>query len=165
MTQPKPTAEEVSSWQKRLAAQANNQAWRLSESTSRSPAESEEMLHAAHAAMYFWSIVGNPGNRAHAAQLLAHVYALLGRGEDAAAYLSASSAHFANTDCAPWEVAISHAVAANVAASLNDRLRHEEHYEKARDLIAALPDPEDRNILLPTLNVVPVPGGTDEVSG
>lgn len=164
MNQPKPTAEEIFSWQKRLAAQANNQAWHLSESRSRSPAESEEMLHAAHAAMYFWSIVGNPGNRAHAAQLLAQVYALLGRGKDAAAYLATSSAHFANTDCAPWEVAISHAVAANVAASLHDRLRHEEHYEKARNLIAALSDPQDRDILLATLNVVPVPGGADQAS-
>ena len=35
------------------------------------------MLQAAHASMYFWKIVGTAGNRAHSAQLLAHVYALL----------------------------------------------------------------------------------------
>ena len=29
-------------------------------------AEDEEMLNAAHAAMYFWSIVGNANNQAHA---------------------------------------------------------------------------------------------------
>lgn len=69
--------EEVALWQRRLAAQANNRAWRLSESMSRSPQEDEEMLHAAHASNYFSKIVGNPSNRAHAAQLLAHVYALL----------------------------------------------------------------------------------------
>lgn len=157
MNQPKPTAEEVVSWQKRLAAQANNRAWHLSELTSRSTAESAEMQHAAHAAMYFWSIVGNAGNQAHAAQLLAHVYALLGKGEEAAAYLRDASAHFASVECAPWELAIRHAIAANVAASLHDRVRHEEHYRKAEDLIAALPDPQERDILLATFNIVPVP--------
>ncbi|MBS1200558.1 MAG: hypothetical protein H6R27_1236, partial [Proteobacteria bacterium] len=35
------------------------------------------MLQAAHAAMYFWKVVGNGNNKAHAAQLLAHVYASL----------------------------------------------------------------------------------------
>jgi hypothetical protein len=72
-----PSSEEVALWQRRLAAQANNRAWRLSESLSRSPEEDEEMLQGAHASMYFWKIVGAAGNRAHAAQLLAHVYALL----------------------------------------------------------------------------------------
>ena len=47
-----PSPEETASWQKRLASQANNRAWGLAESTSRSPEEDEEMLQAAHAAMY-----------------------------------------------------------------------------------------------------------------
>jgi hypothetical protein len=69
----KPSPEEVVRWQRRLAGQANNRAWSLSEQASRSAAEDEEMLNAAHAAMYFWSIVGNANNQAHAAQLLAQV--------------------------------------------------------------------------------------------
>jgi hypothetical protein len=62
----KPSPEEVVRWQHRLAGQANNRAWSLSEQASRSAAEDEEMLNAAHAAMYFWSIVGNANNQAHA---------------------------------------------------------------------------------------------------
>ena len=62
----KPSPEEVVRWQRRLAGQANNRAWSLSEQASRSAAEDEEMLNAAHAAMYFWSIVGNANNQAHA---------------------------------------------------------------------------------------------------
>ena len=73
----KPTPEDVALWQRRLASQANNRAWTLAEALSRSPEEDDEMLQAACAAMYFWRIVGNPGNQARAAQLLAHVYALL----------------------------------------------------------------------------------------
>lgn len=43
----KPTAEETALWQKRLASQANNHAWDLSENPSRTTQEAEEMLMAA----------------------------------------------------------------------------------------------------------------------
>jgi ferric-dicitrate binding protein FerR (iron transport regulator) len=79
----KPSPEEAALWRRRLASQANNRAWTLAESLSRTPDEDEEMLQAAHAAMYFWKIVGNSRNQAHAAQLVAHVYALLGQAEPA----------------------------------------------------------------------------------
>jgi len=65
----KPTAEDVALWQRRLASQANNRAWTLAEMVHRSPEEDEEMLQAAHAAMYFWKIVGKPNNHAHAANV------------------------------------------------------------------------------------------------
>lgn len=40
--------DESTIWQRRLASQANNRAWTLSESLSRTQDEDEEMLHAAH---------------------------------------------------------------------------------------------------------------------
>ena len=43
----KPSPEEVVRWQRRLAGQANNRAWSLSEQASRSAAEDEEMLKGA----------------------------------------------------------------------------------------------------------------------
>src|SRR5689334_23491582 len=89
-----PAPEDVRLWQRRLASQANNRAWTLAELLQRSPEEDEEMLHAAHAAMYFWKIVGTPGNHAHAALLLAHVYALLELPGPATHYLSKSLPHF-----------------------------------------------------------------------
>jgi hypothetical protein len=152
-----PNPEEQATWQRRLASQANNRAWRLSESVARSPEEDEEMLQAAHAAMYFWKIVGNPNNRAHAAQLLAHVYALLKLPHPASHYLAQATPTFLAAGAAPWEVALSHAVAANVAAASGDREAHQSHYSEAKRLIAALPDPEDRSILNATLQVVPQP--------
>jgi hypothetical protein len=79
----KPSPEDVAVWQRRLASHANNRAWTLAEALTRTPEEDEEMLQAAHAAMYFWKIVGNTRNKAHAAQLVAHAYALLGQGSPA----------------------------------------------------------------------------------
>lgn len=153
----KPTAEETAGWQRRLASQANNRAWTLSESSARTADEDEEMLQAAHAAMYFWKIVGNTSNHAHAAQLLAHVYALLGLGHPAKHYLAKSQPFFFEGGVEDWELAMAHAVAANVAAANREFQAHREHYSRAASLIAALPDSEDRSILGATLRVIPVP--------
>lgn len=154
----RPSPEEVALWQRRLAAQANNRAWRLSESTSRSPQEDEEMLHAAHASNYFWKIVGNANNHAHAAQLLAHVYALLKLPKPAKHYFAQAEPTFLEQECEPWEKACALAVKANIAAAAGDSALHESSYREAERLIAALPDPEDREILNATIRVVPKPG-------
>jgi hypothetical protein len=154
-----PSSEEVALWQRRLAAQANNRAWRLSESAARSPQEDEEMLQAAHASMYFWKLVGNANNRAHAAQLLAHVYALLKLPNPATHYLKQSEPFFLEQNCEPWERACAFAVKASVAAASGQSKDHASSYREAERLIAALPDPEDREILNATLLVVPKPSG------
>lgn len=152
----KPSPDEAAIWQRRLASQANNRAWTLSESLSRTPEEDEEMLQAAHAAMYFWKIVGNAKHHAHAAQLVAHVYALLGLGAPARRFQAKSQPVFFGEGAEPWELAMAHAVAANVAAATMDAEAQREHYGKAVSLLEALPDAEKR-ILSATLRVVPAP--------
>jgi len=152
-----PIPEETALWQRRLASQANNRAWSLSEQGSRTLAEDEEMLQAAHAAMYFWNIVGNEKNRAHAAQLLALVYAKLKLPDPAARYLAKSEPILLSDQAEPWERALAHAVAANVAEARGDRAVHREHYREATEQVAALSDPEDRAILEATLRVLPHP--------
>lgn len=153
-----PSSEEVARWQRRLAAQANNRAWRLSELPSRTPLEDEEMLQAAHASIYFWRLAGNAGNRAHAAQLVAHVYALLKLPNPAKHYLAQSEPYFLQQDCEPWERACAFAVKASVAAAAGQSEAHASSYREAERLIALLPDPEDREILNATLRVIPRPG-------
>lgn len=155
----KPSAEDMALWQRRLASQANNRAWALSEQPSRSPEEDEEMLQAAHAAMYFWNIVGSANNKAHAAQLVAHAYATLKLPGPAAYYLAKSQPVLMADAAAPWERALAHAVAANVAAAQGQATAHAEHYRQAVAQVAALPDPEDRAILEATLRVLPAPAG------
>ncbi|MDR3388125.1 MAG: hypothetical protein P4L92_13835 [Rudaea sp.] len=153
----KPTPEDVVLWQRRLASQANNRAWTLAEMLHRSPEENEEMLQAAHAAMYFWKIVGTPSNHAHAAQLLAHVYALLKLPGPAAQYLSKSLPHFTQRDCAPWERAFAHAVAANVASAEGNAAAYAKHYADAKAIAAHITDPETREMFSATLRVVSAP--------
>jgi hypothetical protein len=56
----------------------------------------------------------------------------------------------------PWEVAMAHAVAANVAAASNDAKAHSEHYSQAVRLMDSLAD-ASRTVLDATLRVVPQP--------
>ena len=153
----KPTPEDIAVWQRRLASQANNRAWALAEALHRSPEEDEEMLQAAHAAMYFWKIVGTQSNHARAAQLLAHVYALLKLPKPAAHYLSKSLPYFTQNASASWELAFAHAIAANVAAAESNAEAHARHYSQAQALLAQVANPEEREMLDATLRVVPVP--------
>jgi hypothetical protein len=150
----KPTPEEVALWQRRLASQANNRAWTLAELLQRSPEEDEEMLQAAHAAMYFWKIVGTPGNHAHAALLLAHVYALLELPGPATHYLSKSLPHFMQPGCLPGELAFAHAVAANVASAEGNASAYARHYADATAAAAQMTDEQTRNMFAATLCVV-----------
>jgi hypothetical protein len=55
----KSSPDEAVIWQRRLACHANNRAWTLSESLSRTPDVDEEMLQAAQAAMYFWQYLSS----------------------------------------------------------------------------------------------------------
>ena len=152
----KPSDEEQTLWRRRLAVQANNRAWSLSERLNRSAEEEQDMLEAAHAAMFFWRMVGNESNLAHAQQLLAHVYALRGEGGEAERYHDQSFTYFQGGECDAWEVALSHCVAANVAAATGDAVRHAAQLALARSTTVALTDPEDRKIIEATLAVVPV---------
>lgn len=153
----KPTPEDVALWQRRLASQANNRAWTLAEILHRSPEEDEEMLQAAHAAMYFWKMVGEPSHRAHAALLLAHVYALLKLPGPAAQYLGKSLPYFSQHECAPWEMAFAHAVAANVASAEGNASACAKHYSEAQAVAAHITDSETREMFAATLRVVPAP--------
>ena len=153
----KPSPEEVVRWQRRLAGQANNRAWTLSEQPARTAAEDEEMLDAAHAAMYFWSIVGNANNQAHAAQLLAHTYAMVKQPKRASQYLDKCLPVLAGESAKPWERALAHAVAANVASAGGNSQDHTRHYQEATRLTAALENAEERAIIEATLRVLPVP--------
>lgn len=153
----RPSPEDVALWQRRLASQANNRAWTLAEASSRTPEEDEEMLQAAHAAMYLWKIAGKAGNQARAAQLLAHVHALLGFPAAAAHYLSKSLPYLLQNHSGPSELAFAHAVAANVAWAEGNAEAHARHYTQAQAARAQVASPEELGILDATLRVIPAP--------
>ncbi len=152
-----PSDEEIRQWHRRFAVEANNRAWRLSESAVRSAADDAEMLNGAHAAALHWGKVGTELHAARADMLLGHVHALLGHGGLAMRYASASFDYLTARDCPDWERAFAHAVLANAASSANDARLHSHHYALAKALGLALPNPEDREIFEATFRRIPAP--------
>jgi hypothetical protein len=152
-------SEDEAAWRKKLASGANNRAWTLSEQLTRTPDEDQEMLNAAHASAHLWSTIGNDKNFALGHLLLGQVHALLGNASYAVSHASSAFASMTGPDSDPWEVAIAHAVMANASHCAGNGAQHQLHYATADKLIAALADPEEREIVLATLRVVPKPDG------
>jgi hypothetical protein len=75
-----------------LAKQANRETWSLLERDDRTPADDEQMIHAAHASAHHWRLVGGAEVAARADWLLSRVYTVVGQPEAAQRYASLSLA-------------------------------------------------------------------------
>src|SRR5215468_5032726 len=101
-----PSEEEVRHWARRFASQSNNRAWDLVEQAERTDAETDEMLHAAHASARLWSTVGTELNAARSNLLLGVAHGLAGNGRLAQRYAQAAQRYLSANDCPDWEAAL-----------------------------------------------------------
>jgi hypothetical protein len=149
------TPEDIASWHRWFAVECNNRAWDLADIDKRSEAEDDEMVRAAQAAGYHWSIVGAPVNVARAEMTLAHVYALTGRAAPAMESARRCMAHFEREGGADWDLAFAHAEMALAAVVGGDVALHAQHYEAARAAGAAIADEGDRTAFAAVFDRVP----------
>ena len=68
---------------RQLGVDLYNSTWALIEKADRTAAETDEMIHRAHASRWHWARVGKDVNLARGEWLCSRVYATLGRGEPA----------------------------------------------------------------------------------
>lgn len=141
-------------WHRRFAAASNNRAWELSVQT-RSAAEDQEMLNAAHASAWHWTRAGTELNRMRATMLLAEVHALLGLGQSALAYAEEMRTHLLGVQSPDWEVAFVHAVHAHAAAGETEK--HRASYGLAVAVLKAVSSEVERGIVASTFAHVPKP--------
>jgi len=69
--------------QRRIGKDLYNRVWTLLETANRTAAQTDEMIHAAHASRYHWTVGGQAVNQARGEWQCSRVYAVLGRGEPA----------------------------------------------------------------------------------
>jgi hypothetical protein len=153
----RPTDEEIARWQRWFAIECNNRAWQIAESEARTPAQTEEMLNAAHAAALYWNSVGTDLNAARAKMLLGHAHGLAGIAPLALRYAKESFDYFSSHESPDWEVAFAHAVMAGAAHAHGDRALHERHYREAARLGEEIADAEDREVFMRCFRQVPRP--------
>ncbi|MBS1561783.1 MAG: hypothetical protein JSS89_09275 [Bacteroidetes bacterium] len=153
----RPLEEDIKKWHRWFGVEFNNEAWRLTELPSRTPEQTESMLHHAHAAALHWSTIGTADNTAKAWALLAQAHALAGNGAIATMYAQQNFDHLAKREAADWELAFAHIIVANAAHASGDHARHAAYYASAEALGNAIADPEDKAIFLQTFTTAPRP--------
>ena len=145
---------------RRLGIDLFNHTWTLIEKAARSPAETDEMIHAAHASRYHWSKAGTTANLGRGEWQCSRVYATLGRGEPAVWHarrcVEYSEAAAAAGEAESWDVPSSYEAMARALAVAGNRTEAEEWRARARAAVAAIAEPEDRQIIEQDLATLPL---------
>jgi hypothetical protein len=123
----------------------------------RTAAQTDEMIHAAHASAHLWSGIGTDLHRARGDTLLGFVHGLAGNGALAMRYATSSLEYFSTHDCPDWEIAFVHAGMACAARANRDASTHAKHFAEAQRRATLIADPEDRAIFMKAFERVPVP--------
>lgn len=137
---------------RRLSALCFNGTWELIERADRTPADTETMIHAAHASAWHWQQRPDnaPKRRSVACWLLSRVYALAGRPDEARRY-----AHQA-AEAAMGESPFYRAYALEALARAEQRAGNDAEARRladaARELAGQVEKPEDRKVLVDDLD-------------
>jgi hypothetical protein len=130
-----------------FAIEANNGAWDLVEKSSRTPAETERMLHLAHASCWHWGQIGQPINELRGWTLLTTAYVAAGWSSEAIRFGEESLKRLTEvTDATPFDRACIHgslAAAYQLAGWTADSTRE---FNAADALAASLEDADDRAV-------------------
>lgn len=151
-------ADELQAMKKRLASEANNQAWTLAEQGHLTDEEKRTLLCGAAASAWLWLEAGGDQQAAMADLLLARALARCGCGEGALTYARRCQGYLLREGSAAWERAFAH-------AALSDALRLTGDLEGAKqeralaETAASLLDGEDAELFGATWQVIPAPEG------
>lgn len=151
------TTATTASDERALASQLYNDTWRLLEKETRTPGEDDRMIHGAHASRFHWDSVGDDQNRAIGEWQCSRVYATLGRGEPALFHAHRCLSYAAGDGIDDWLVASAHEALARAQAVHGDIDAARDTRDRALALAEALPDPEDRRIVLNDIDTLPIP--------
>ena len=140
-----------------LASRLFNDVWALLEREDRSPAESERMVHMAHASRFHWDAVGGDQQRAIGEWQVSRVYATLGRAEPALHHARACVAYAAADGVDSWVAASAQEGLARALVVAGDLEAARTAREAALARLADVTDPEDREIVEADIDSLPLP--------
>lgn len=127
----------------RKAADLFNHAWALLDTPGRAPAQDDEMVHAAHAAAWYWLNSGNAQHHFRSHWQLARIYASLGRAEPALHHAERCRSLCTDRVLTTFDHACFFEVQARAYAAAHRRLEAQITLQRARLVAASLTDPEE----------------------
>jgi DNA-binding transcriptional MerR regulator len=155
MTLTEPTVDHAD--ERALASRLFNDVWTLLGREERSPAESDRMLHMAHASRFHWDGVGGDQQRAIGEWQVSRVYSTLGRGEPAVFHARRCVDLAGSPGVDAWVASSAQEGLARALAVAGDPEAARSARDAALALLAAVEDPEDREIVMADIDSLPLP--------
>ena len=140
---------------RQLGVDLFNRAWTLLETPDRTPAQVDELIHAAHASRYHWMQVGDASNAATGEWQCSRVYATLGRGEPALWHARRCMEILEAAGIADWGIAAAYEAMARASAVAGDLVAAREWRTKARAACDTIAEAEEREIIEADLATLP----------
>jgi DNA-binding transcriptional MerR regulator len=143
-----------------LAVALFNHVWSLLEVADRTPAQTDELIHAAHASRFHWSrAAGSEAvNLGRGEWQCARVYAALGRGEPAVWHARRCLAYAASAGGGQedWDLAAAYEALARAHAVAGDLPAAAEWKAKAAAELDSVADQDDRDVIEGDLATLPI---------
>ena len=141
---------------RRLAADLYNHTWTLLEIADRTPEQTDEMIHCAHASRFHWGEVGTAVNLARGEWLCSRVYAVLGRAEPALWHARRCVEIDEANGARDWDIASAYEAMARALAVSGDLPGAREWAARARVACAEIAGAEDREVIEGDLATLPL---------
>ena len=154
MTQRPPTVLDPAT-ERALAADLFNHTWRLLELANRTPAQNDEMVHAAHASRHHWGRVGGATHIATGEWQCARVYAVLGRPEPALHHARRCLQACETYGLADFHIAAAYEGMARAHAAAGDLAAAREWKARASAALQGIAEDDDREIVASDIASLP----------
>jgi hypothetical protein len=134
-----------------------NHTWTLLEKTDRTPAETDEMIHSAHASRFHWSRAegSEPVNLARGEWQCSRVYAVLGRAEPALWHARRCLGINEANGQGDWDIASAYEAMARATGVAGDPDAAAEWKAKATAALDGIADNDDRQVIENDLATLP----------
>jgi len=141
-------------YHRRFAVTAFNRVWELMESDGRTPADTIEMLHAAHASRHHWGTIGEPVHFARGEWQVARMYSVLGRVEAALYHARLCLQITEEHGIGDFDLAFAYEAMARATALAGDMAASRGWLERARAAAEGIAADDDRQIVLADLATI-----------
>ncbi len=135
-----------------------NHAWTLLEKPDRTPAETDEMIHAAHASRFHWSRADGAEavNLARGEWQCSRVYAVLGRAEPALWHARRCLEINEAAGRADWDIAAAYEAMARASAVGGDTAAAKDWKARATTALDGIADKDDRDLIEGDIATLPI---------
>jgi hypothetical protein len=127
-----------------------NAVWEMLDISERTPAQDDQMVHAAHASRWHWSQAGELGGDQQLAVgewQCSRVYSVLGRGEPALHHARACLAICEERGLGDWVLAAAYEALTRASVVAGDADGARTWMARGREAVAAIADPQDREVI------------------